>query len=193
MPTVTITGQSAVAYAGNLRIFSSDWYNFYYEQYQGVESIGNAYTQTESQEATSSLGISVVTGTENCSVIISGIESQSGFESIIANGEIYATVNISGLALSATINPVTATEISDEIWSSGKIQRYPANAFKNSSVKLSGIVAQNSQNDISASGTIQIDATISLNNVVSFSQIANINADGILSISDEEIILLMAA
>ena len=255
MPTVNITGQSAVASAGNLRIFTSDWYSFYYDQRQvvdaeatalesinGIESTGSlgafhilspdwyafyneqyvglqgfgtanksllgiesssdngdllfsgsAINQLTSIQATAQLGTAIISGTENVSVVISGVDIVSEIENVITQSSENVQIAISGIEASASVGSVTATQESAETWSSGQIKRYPANAFKNSSVKLSGIVAQSSQNDISASGTVQIDATVALNNVVSFSQVANINADGILSISDDEIILLMAA
>lgn len=215
MPTVTITGQSAVASAGNFRILTSDWYAFYFENEKIVNSsatanesltgielsainsevltFGNATNQLSGIQATSQLGISVISGTENVSVVISGIDIVSSFGDAVGQTSINAETSISGIEATASVGSVTATQESAENWSSGQIKRYPANAFKNSNVKLSGIVAQSSQNDISASGTVQIDATISVNNVVSFTQIANINADGVLSISDEELILLMAA
>jgi hypothetical protein len=233
MPTVTITGQSAVASAGNLRIFTSDWYSFYYdqqqvvdansialflingiesvgslgnlntpspdwyafynEQYLGIQGFGSAINQLSSIQATAQLGTAIISGTENVSVVISGVDIVSSIENVITQSSENAQIAIFGIEAVASVGSVTATQESAETWSSGQIKRYPANAFKNSSVKLSGIVAQSSQNDISASGTVQIDATVALNNVVSFSQVANINADGILSISDDEIILLMAA
>ena len=125
----------------------------------------------------------------------SGIELFTEYGEVVAsaNNSQDASVSIIGAQLDAEFSNVYVDVVNPQTWSSGQIKRYPASAFKNSSIKLSGIVAQSSQNDISASGTVQIDATISVNNVVSFSQVANINANGILSISDDEIILLMAA
>jgi hypothetical protein len=215
MPTVTLIGQSAVASAGNFRVFSSDWYAFYFENQKivdssatankslsGIESIatnseilfsGGATNELTGIEATSQLGTSVISGTENVSVVISGIDIVSSLGDAIGQVSINVETSVTGIEATASVGSVTATQESAETWSSGQIKRYPANAFKNSSVKLSGIVAQSSQNDISALGTVKIDATVALNNVVSFSQVANINADGILSISDDEIILLMAA
>jgi len=217
MPTVTLTGQSAVAYAGNLRIFSSDWYAFYFENQRIVDSnatalqaitgqssssaygeiteSGNSLFEITGQEANISLGNSVISGTENCSVVIGGIDIVSSYEPPLATGEVPISVeiSISGISATADVSPISVQVDNPEVWSSGKIQRYPANAFKNSSVKLSEIVSYIEQNDVIAFGTVQINATIALDNVVSFTQVANINADGILSISDDELILLMAA
>ena len=236
MPTVALTGQSAVAYAGSLRIFSSDWYNFFNEQqlvidaysnstnqllgielnaYSGIFSIpspswysfyyehqqlinanATGYCLLDGINASIDYGIIIISGTENCSIIINGIDVVSSYELPLATGEsvINAELQISGIELATSISNISASVENPEIWqSSGKIKRYPANAFKNSSIKLPELIANSAQSDIYVSGTVQINATISLYNVVSFTQIADITADGILSISDNELILLMAA
>lgn len=239
MPTVAITGLSAKSNYGSLRIFSSDWYSFYFEQQNILDGYGSANKTIDGETATVSnnalialgdancqqsgitittsisdvllladslieitgfgsvidYGTVVVTGTEDVSVIIGGISLISEFESVIATAidAINVEIAINGLSVDSSIGSVLAKIENPEIWSTGKIQRYPANAFKNSKVKLLGIEAIFAQNAIVAVGTSEINATIMLDNVVSFTQIANINADGVLSINDEELILLMAA
>lgn len=239
MPTVAITGLSAKSNYGSLRIFSSDWYAFYFQQKNVLDSYGsankaiNGETATVSNDALIALGDAsyqesgieittsisdvslladslieitgfgsvidygtvVVTGTEDVSVIIGGISLISEFESITATviNAVNVEISIDGLSINANIGSVSTKIEMPEIWSTGKVQRYPANAFKNSRVKLLGIEANFAQNPVVAVGISKINATIMVGNVVSFTQIANINADGVLSINDEELILLMAA
>lgn len=239
MPTVAITGLSAKSNYGSLRIFSSDWYAFYFQQKNVLDSygaanktitgstatvsnnaviaLGDASYQESGIEITTSIsdvslladslieitgfgsvidyGTVVVTGTEDVSAIIGGISLISEFESITATviNAVNVEIFIDGLSINANIGSVSTKIEMPEVWSTGKIQRYPANAFKNSRVKLLGIEANFAKNPVVAVGTSKINATIMVGNVVSFTQIANINADGVLSINDEELILLMAA
>ena len=140
-------------------------------------------------------GTVVVTGTENVSVIIGGITLNAEFDPVtaIAISVIDAEIEVNGIDLTSFIGGVTAKSENPATYVGGQIKRYSANAFKNSEVKISGITANSSQNAVIAVGSSEINATIMLDNVVSFTQIANINADGVLSINDEELILLMAA
>ena len=222
-----------------MRIFSSDWYSFYFEQQNILDGYGSANKAVDGEAATVSndavialgdasyqesgieittsisdvllladslieitgfgsvidYGTVVVTGTEDVSAIIGGISLISEFESITATviNAVNVEIAINGLSVDSSIGSVLAKIENPEIWSTGKVQRYPANAFKNSRVKLLGIEANFAQNPVVAVGTSKINATIMVGNVVSFTQIANINADGVLSINDEELILLMAA
>ena len=239
MPTVAITGLSAKSNFGSLRIFSSDWYAFYFEQQNILDSFGDANnsitgialsSETEPitvladathQETglsvntsisdisvlTDSLieltglgsiidyGTLVVTGTTDVSVIIGGISLVSELENVtaFAINPVDAEISVTGLGAISSIGSVTANIENPQTFAGGQIKRYPANAFKNSVVKILGITANSSQNAVIAVGSSTINATIMLDNVVSFTQIANINADGVLSINDEELILLMAA
>ena len=217
MPTVTLTGQSAVASAGNLRIFSSDWYAFYFENQRIVESSGSALNSIEGQNSTStfgeitesgtgfseitgielvaSLGTAVISGTENVSIVIDGTSATASFGEIVATGEVplNAEIAISGISAQSFISQISATPDNPITWSSGKPMRYQANHIKNGKAILLPVSAFVSNNTLTASGTTVINATISLNNVVSFVQASDINASGTLEISEEELILLLAA
>ena len=128
--------------------------------------------------------------------IVSGKQSSAEIGEVTASAvvQINATAEFDGIGSNASIGDVLATTENPEVWqSSGQIKRYPANHIVNATAKLSQIVAYTEQSDVFVSSTVQINATIALDNVVSFTQVANINADGILSISDDELILLMAA
>lgn len=140
-------------------------------------------------------GTVVVTGTENVSVIIGGITLNAEFEPVtaIAISVIDAEIAVNGIDLTSFIGGVTAKSENPATYVGGQIKRYSADAFKNVSVKIAGIGLNSDQNTVTATATSQINTTIMLDNVVSFTQIANINAEGVLSINDEELILLMAA
>lgn len=217
MPTVALIGQSAVAYAGNLRIFSSDWHSFYFEQHQIVDSSATALQALTGQssnaaygeitesgagiygisgiDSISSLGLAVISGTENVSVIVNGVSAESAYGAIVATGEVPldAQISIVGITASSSLSSVSVNVLNPETWSSGQINRYPANAFKNSSIQIDGLNTYTSIGDISATGSIHINATAIIDNVVSFAQVESISADGILSISEDELIMLLAA
>lgn len=191
MPTVTLIGQSVVASAGNFRISSSDWHEFFYDQQLIVDSNATANqviggqsaeisqsTINESGESNSqifgigliaSLGNAVFSGTENVSVLISGVDSIS------------------------SVGNVSASQVSEQVWSSGKIQRYPANAFKYANIVLPSIQSELTVSDVNASGTKVISVGISISGFQLITNVNNVEADGIISISDEELIVLLAA
>ena len=52
MPTVAITGLSAKSNYGSLRIFSSDWYSFYFEQQNILDGYGSANKAVDGETAT---------------------------------------------------------------------------------------------------------------------------------------------
>ena len=182
---------------------------------ENIDSSGSALAQSSSNELNSSLGsiaisvddIELINGitiqtdiepifaTGNALKNVDGIAAISDFGAVLAEGGggINADIAINGIALASSLGPVSAQVESPQTFAGGGVKRYPANAFKNSVVKISGITANSSQNTVIAVGSSQINATIMLDNVVSFTQIANINAEGVLSINDEELILLMAA
>ena len=217
MPTVALIGQSAVAYAGNLRIFSSDWHSFYFEQHQIVDSSATALQALTGQssnaaygeiaesgagiygisgiDSISSLGLAVISGTENVSVIVNGVSAESAYGAIVATGEVSldAQISIVGITASSSLSSVSVNVLNPETWSSGKIKRYPANQFVSATAKTASVSAKFEIGEIQTNATTVINATISLNNVVSFVQASDINASGTLEISDEELILLLAA
>jgi hypothetical protein len=179
--SISVTVDDSQSISGVVSLFDFSKPNAITDSFANINSVNAAIV------------ISSVDINANCNIGILGQQETTNFAQVTASNAKNVEIELDGVEVQTQTSEISVSIENPEIWSSGKIQRYPANAFKNSSVKLSGIVAQSSQNDISASGTVQIDATVALNNVVSFSQVANINADGILSISDDEIILLMAA
>lgn len=191
MPTVTLTGQSAVASAGNLRIFSSDWHEFFYEQQLIVDSSATALKTIEGQSSTSAFGEITESGAGFAET--TGIEAIASLGTAIFSGTENVSVLISGEEMTANAANISAGIENPVTWSGGKPMRYQANHIKNGKAILLPVSAFVSNNALTASGTTVINATISLNNVVSFVQASDINASGTLEISDEELILLLAA
>lgn len=191
MPTVTLTGQSATASAGNLRISSSDWYSFYFEQELGIDGFGTGLVSISGIESESAY--ESADGLGGAQAETTGAESVTSFGSVIISGTENVSVLIDGIGISANVGSLEASGESPVVWSSGKPMRYQANHIKNGKAILSPASAFVSNNTLTASGTTIINATISLNNIVSFTQISNVNATGVLSISDEELIVLLAA
>ena len=174
---------------GNIEVIGND----------GISSIGSIAITVSDAESISGITIQTdfepIVANANSQKLLDGLEIFTDFGVVSADGGNVenATISINGINAIGLIGNVSATSENPQIYSSGQIKRYPANAFKNSRVKLLGIEANFAQNPVVAVGTSKINATIMVGNVVSFTQIANINADGILSISDDELILLMAA
>lgn len=165
--------KSAIANAGNLIIPESDWYSFYYEQTSGIE--------LESQAG------------------VLGILEPAWYDFYYEQQQVvYATgsslSSVEGQQLTSYIGEISATADNPVTWSSsGQIKRYPSNQFVSATAKIGGASSEFAIGDIQTSATTSINATISLNNVVSFVQASDINASGTLEISEEELILLLAA
>lgn len=204
--------------AGVLGILEPAWYDFYYEQQQVVYATGSSLSSVEGQQltsyigetnqvgtaynqitgilATSSSGTVVISGTENVSVIVSGVESSATFGEISAQGQtiINAEILLSNVSAEANISQISATADNPVTWSSsGQIKRYPSNQFFSATAKIGGASSEFAIGEIQTNATTVINATISLNNVVSFVQASDINASGTLEISEEELVLLLAA
>ena len=212
------SGIELTSQAGVLGILEPNWYDFYYEQQQVVYSTGSSLISVEGQELTTeisetdqtataykeltgisaltTLGTAVISGTENVSVIISGIEASAIFGEASAQGQTIqnTSVELDGIEATASLGNVSVISESPETWSSsGQIRRYHSNQFVSATAKVSSVAAKADIGEIQTNATAVINSTISLNNVVSFTQASDINAIGTLEISDEELILLLAA
>jgi len=182
---------------------------------ENVSSSGSGLAESPSNELNSSFGSIAITVDDielingitiqsdiepifaagNALKNVDGLDANSDFGTVLANGgeSLNSDISINGIGLVSSIGSISAKAENPQTFAGGTVKRYPANAFKNSVVKISGIAANSSQNAVIAVGFSKINATIMLDNVVSFTQIANINAEGVLSINEEEVILLMAA
>lgn len=191
MPTVTLTGQSATASAGNLRISSSDWYSFYFEQELGIDGFGTGLISVSGIESESAY--ESANGLGGAQAETTGTESVSSFGSVIISGTENVSVLIDGIGLSTNAGSLEASGESPIVWSSGKPMRYSANAFKNAKIALNSVDAYSNVAEITASGTIHIHASAQIINVVSLTEVNTVYASGTVGISDDELIMLLAA
>ena len=135
------------------------------------------------------------------SVTADSVSFVSGNQATAESGEvtastiirINATAGTTGISANASFGNVSAISESPETWSSGQVMRYPANQFVSATAKTGFVTAKSEIGEVQTDATTIINTTISLNNVVSFTQASDINASGTLEISDEELILLLAA
>jgi hypothetical protein len=211
--TITMTGIQVTA--SNLPLpDASTWFDWYYERNLDFAASANtecsAIVTTSEAESISGTGDAFLDliGNELNSAIAEidalGDSNQalSGQELAIELGEVSATavtpvdasVQITGVALVSAVGNVSANAISAEILQlSGNPRRYSATQFKNNVVKIQGIGAKITTGRVSALGVISISGTAVLQNVGLYSEVQTVSAEGILSISEDELILLLAA
>lgn len=153
---------------------------------------GSAFVATNSSEISSEFGsISGLGGAESS---IAGIELQSVAGDVTASEAVNGDISLSGIELSITQGNVSASAVSAEILQlSGNPRRYSANQFKNAKIALDGIRAKITSSKLNALGVVSINGSVSLQSVGTYLEVPTISAEGILSISDEEIALLLMA
>jgi hypothetical protein len=211
--TITLTGIQVTA--SNLPLpDASTWFDWYYERNLDFAASANtecsAIVTTSEAESISGTGdaLSELIGNELNSAIseidafADGNQLLVGQDLTVAFGEVIATavtpvdasVEITGVALVSAVGNVSASAISAEILQlSGNPRRYSAAQFKNNVVKIAGIDAKITTGRVSALGVISISGTAVLQNVGLYSEVQTVSAEGILSISEDELILLLAA
>ena len=211
--TITLSGIELTA--SNLPLpDASTWFDWYYERNLDFAASANtecsAIVTTSEAESISGTGdaLSELIGNELNSAIseidalADGNQLLVGQDLTVAFGEVIATavtpvdasVEITGVALVSAVGNVSASAISAEILQlSGNPRRYSATQFKNNVVKIQGIDAKITTGRVSALGVISISGTAVLQNVGLYSEVQTVSAEGILSISEDELILLLAA
>ena len=137
--------------------------------------------------------------------IYSAGDGQSELNGIILDleiGEVTATaessddavISISGIQILSFVGNVATNVLNDEIFQlSGNPKRYSANQFKSGNVKLTGIETKISTGNVKAIGVMSLSVRVALETVGLSARMPTISANGVLSISDEEFLLLMAA
>ena len=211
--TVTLSGIQLSA--SNLPLPDvSTWFDWFYERNLDYSADGNivcsqivATSLIESISGTGDAFLGLV-GNELNSVIAEidaladSNQALSGQELALELGEVSATavtpidvsVNLIGIELLSAIGNVSVKVLNDDILQlSGNPRRYSAAQFKNNVVKIAGINAKISTGRVSALGVISISGTAVLQNVGLYSEVQTVSAEGILSISEDELILLLAA
>lgn len=211
--TITLTGIQVTA--SNLPLLdASTWFDWYYER--NLDFSAGAQTQTDGLQSDALIetieaagdGLSELVGNElNSSIepidaLADGNHSLVGQDLTVAVGEVSATavtpvdvsVEITGVALVSAVGNVSTSAINAEILQlSGNPRRYSVTQFKNNVVKIQGINAKITTGRVSALGVISISGTAVLQNVGLYSEVQTVSAEGILSISEDELILLLAA
>ena len=211
--TITLTGIQVTA--SNLPLpDASTWFDWYYER--NLDFAASANTECSAIVTTSEA--ESISGTGDAFLDLIGNELNSAIAEIDALGDsnqalsgqelalqlvevsatavtpVDASVQITGVALVSAVGNVSASAISAEILQlSGNPRRYSAAQFKNNVVKIQGIDAKITTGRVSALGVISISGTAVLQNVGLYSEVQTVSAEGILSISEDELILLLAA
>ena len=185
-------------------------------EYENIAPIGTANVQIDGLLAETAQESVESTGDGNSSAIVDAVasfietvqtqasaESQiDSIELISAFGEvsafadepISAEVSINGISLQVSAANVVATAASDEVIQlSGNPKRYAANEFKYAKVKIDGISTKISTGAVKAIGSISISARANIQSVGIKSEVPTIYAEGVKWITEDELVLMMAA
>lgn len=192
-----IDGIETFTTQGNVSITISDS-----EIVNGVEAISFAGQATVTADAYfEQFGLYAETSITEISIIADSCYVVSGNQAVSEFGEVSAfsdeqsnvSVELDGIATTASLGNVSAISESPETWSSGQIKRYPANQFVNAIARLTFIQSNATAGNVYASGTNVISIIVSVNSMGLFTEFEPVMADGVLSVSDEELIVLLAA
>lgn len=159
-----------------------------------ISAIGGATAETVGQELdTDAEGISANGDAE---IDITGIQlvSTAGTVTAFASGAGDAIASVEGVSAQTSLANISATAVSAEIIQlSGNPRRYAPNQFKYATVKLKGISTKIVAGRLKASGVSSIFAVANVQSVGMISEAPTISAEGIFSITEEELIMLLAA
>ena len=162
---------------------------------QDISGEGSAFVATKGYEISSEFGS--ISGLGGAQSSVTGLELQSVAGEVTASESVNADISISGIELTATRGNVVATATSapvEEILQlSGNPKRYSASEFKYASVKINGIASKITLGNAKALGSVSISATARLESVETYLEVPTISAEGILSITEDELLFLMAA
>jgi hypothetical protein len=210
--TVTITGLQLSA--SNLPLPNvSTWFAWYYErnldysadanvicsdivatsQIDSIEAIGNGLYALNGIEISSEFGS--VSSTGDGTGQTSSVQIESQIAEITASESLNAQVSLDGVQLAVQFGSVLANVLNPDILkSSAVIRRYSADTFKSARIAVSGITVKIESSNLNALGVISVNGSVSLQNVGLYSQAQTITSEGVLSISEEELVtFLMAA
>jgi hypothetical protein len=211
--TITLTGIQVTA--SNLPLpDASTWFDWYYErnldfaasantecsaivttsEAESISGTGDAFLDLIGNELNSAIAEIDALGDSNQALSGQELALELGEVSATAVTPVDASVQITGVALVSAVGNVSANAISAEILQlSGNPRRYSAAQFKNNVVKIQGIDAKITTGRVFALGVISISGTAILQNVGLYSEVETVSGEGILSISEDELILLLAA
>lgn len=150
---------------------SQDWYAWYFDRASGYLQADEGWYEWNFARAP--IETSVTT-----SIATLGIEASS-------------VVTLPSLVVSSELGVITPkTTKESKVVASGRIYKMPK---ENASVRLPSLRISSSIAELLAHGTIKINNVVKLSSISIETGMNAVNAEGILDVSDEEIILLMAA
>jgi hypothetical protein len=161
---------------------------------QQISSIGDSYKSV--QTISINTEFAQIYANAEANVQITGISTQSAYGDVTASAftPVSATVSINGIQTTINLGTINTSVQNDEVFQlSGTPRRYSADQFKSANVKISGIGSKIQAESLIAFGVISISAFANVQSVGIYAEVPTIYAEGILSISEDELILLMAA
>lgn len=147
------------------------------------------------QEATVTATAEAIVATGAAFNEIAGIEAQIELGEVSARAVIVndATIEVKGLELKTQITAPIARAISDQIVRASGVSRRPSLQIQNASFNLQGIRAKIEAGKLNATGTVVISAIAQLTSTEMLIEAQNIEPQGILWISDEELVFFLMA
>ena len=210
--TIAVEGLEAKAFV-LLPPQDSAWYSWFFEERyaqasggatsaassvdilaaQGVLiATGAALIALDGQQSTGSLGEPSASGQGVAG--IDGLESQTEFGEVTASESVDSTATVTGLTLNATAGTVKAETVSPETIVGGSWhKRYPASIQKSAVAKIAGLGSIIEAGSVRAMGVVQISVVANLQPLQAVTELTPTQANGVLDLSDDEILLLLAA
>ncbi len=161
---------------------------------QDVHSTGNAYSTVDGTQI--SAEFDSIFGHGDAQYGIDSVNLLSEFGEVTASAitPVSAEVSIDGILLEINQGNISASILNEEIIQlSGNPKRYAANEFKYAKVEIAGISTKISTGAVKAIGSLSISAKANVQSVGIKSQVPTICAEGIMWITDDELVLMMAA
>jgi hypothetical protein len=194
---------------------SEDWNAWFFERQDGYLQVAEdwyawnferAPIQTEIQAEQGTIVLSANTlysitgieaeseiGTVNAQIdeteLVAGQELTSEIEEVTAQAS--ASITLSGIEAISELGTVTASATGEMVMVPGRISYKKPR--KNASVTIIGVDLPSELGEILASGTIIINNVVKIHSIEARLQAKAVQAEGVLNLTDDEIILLMAA
>jgi hypothetical protein len=183
--------------SGTLLPESATWYSFFNEQYfeetnltaeQGtIVVLASLVYELSGLEVESE--IATVNAQVNQTELLTGQELASEIEEVTAQAS--ASIELGGIEAISELGTVTASATGEMVMVPGRISYKKPR--KNASVTIIGVDLPSELGEILASGTIIINNVVKIHSIEARLQAKAVQAEGVLNLTDDEIILLMAA
>lgn len=157
-----------------------------------LSATGVALVSLTGQQSAGSLNEPVANGT--ALLVVSGLEAHTELGEVQAAIGVNAQVSIAGLSLGSQLGQVTAQTVSPETIVGGSWhKRYPTSIEKSAVATIGGLASIIEAGSIRALGAIQVSGVANLQALRVVTELHSTQATGVLGLSDEEILLLLAA